>query len=321
MSKLICLCAVMAVLTVLAIPVPHPLGIGRLSRVMDIGHFVLFASLTSCFFWDLKPRVWFAFGLAVALAVFSELGQSLVGRQANVGDALIGVLGASSAMAILLAFRKPRSIARNVGALASVVALAAWPVSRAIPYAMDVWSEYWAFPILCDFQTPWQGLRWLTPEAAIRTVPGGYDGISAGEIRFPHDSRGGTVVLKPLIGDWSQYRQLCCEFSFTGDPIKVSASLQAGEGKAKAGARCLDRVFAAGDHCVYIDLHSSPNDGSGQLDLSRVRGLSLRFTGWNGPRTILLRRVFLTSPIDPLNQRLYIGQTSSDQVRPLSFDR
>ena len=204
--KLICLLAVTATLTVLGMPLPHPLSLGRLSGVLDLGHFVLFAFLTLCFFWALKSRAWSAFGQAVSLAVLSEAGQALVGRTASVQDALLGMLGALSALIVLLAIRKPRSRARMVGATAAVLVLAAWPVTRAIPNALDAWSEYREFPVLCDFQSPWQVQRWLTPGAVIRTVPGGLAGeTSVGEVYFTDpQNRIRTVVLRPLIGEWSR---------------------------------------------------------------------------------------------------------------------
>ena len=298
MPKLIGLLAVTAALTVLMIPLPHPLRMGRLSGMLDLGHFVLFASLTFCLFWPLKGRAWSAFGLAVALAVFSEAGQSMVGRTASVDDALLGMLGALSALIVLLTFRRPWSRARIVGAMAAVLVLAAWPLAKAIPYALDAWSEYREFPVLCDFQTPWQGRRWLTPGAVIRTVPGGRGGeTSVGEVNFtPSQNGAGTIVLKPLIGEWSGYRQLCCEFSFDGDPMKVSVLLQTGEGECVAQACYLDRVFAAGDHCVSIDLSPSRSGRARQVDLSRVRSLSFKFAGLKGLRTLLLHKVFLASP-------------------------
>jgi len=298
MPKLVGLLSVTAALTALTIPLPHPFSMGRLSAVLDLGHVALFASLTFCLFWPLKPRAWSAFGLAVVLAVISEAGQSMVGRTASASDALFGILGALIALMVLLAFRRPWSWERIVGVMAAVLVLAAWPIAGAMPRALDAWCEYREFPVLCDFQTPWQGRRWLTPGAVIRTVPAGRGGETyVGEVDFtPSRNGAGTIVLKPLIGQWSGYRQLCCEFSFDGDPIRVSVLLQTGEGRCAAQACYLDRVFVAGDHCVSVDLHPRSNGQAGQVDLSRVRSLSFKFAGLKGLRTFLLRKVFLASP-------------------------
>lgn len=295
---LIGLLATLAALTLLFVPLPYPLRMTRLSGVIDLGHFVLFAALTVCFHWALKRRAWAAFALGAALVVFSEAGQSVVGRTANVNDLLRGLLGCFAALFVLIGLRKPRTAWRVVGALAAVLLLGAWPAVKAIPFALDTWTEYSSFPVLCDFQTRWQGRRWLKSNAVIQTVSSGApDETGVGEVDFTPNGKGsGMVVLFPLIRDWSGYRGLCCEFSFEGAPLQVSILLRTGQGASTARMHCLDRGFAAGAHQVWVDLSSSQDNQPSRIDLSQVHSLYFIVAGLTGPRTVYLHKVWLTQP-------------------------
>src|SRR5260370_36353415 len=85
----------------LLVPLPRHFRSPWHAKLFDLGHVPLFALVTVCFWWMVRPRLWLAFGLAAALAVATEIGQGFTGGSPELLGAVRGVLGALICVLVL----------------------------------------------------------------------------------------------------------------------------------------------------------------------------------------------------------------------------
>jgi hypothetical protein len=288
---------VVATAAALCMPLPNIWKATWRSKLLDLGHIPLFALLTLCLYRSGRFGTWSALGLAVMVAGVGELAQQAVHRSADVFDFLRGVTGALLAIVWLRAFSRPPSVQRLCGSLALAVALLVWPAADALPKMWDAYAAYRSFPVLCDFQSRWETTRWVKNHMKMERVPDQHgSGRWLGRMDFYPNAQGNSgAVLFPVVRDWTNYRQLCCEFSFTGEPLYILISIRDGRRVSEPLKRFdLVREYTAGGHQVCIDLRAlARGDQFAPLDLSRVESFHFVVQHLGQPRTINLRSVRL----------------------------
>lgn len=288
---------VLATAALLFMPLPNFWKTPWRSKVLDLGHIPLFALLTICLHRSGILGRWSVLGLATIIAGVGELAQLAVHRSADVFDFLRGVTGALLAIVWLRVLDRPRNVQRLCGNFALAVALLAWPVADALPKLWDAYTAYRSFPVLCDFQSRWESTRWMKDHVRMDRVPDERGSERwLGRMEFCPNARGSSgAVLFPVVRDWTNYRQLCCEFSFTGDPLSILISIRDGRKVSEPLKRFdLDREYTAGDHRVSIDLSTlARGEQFAPLDLSRVESFHFVVQHVGEPRTVYLRSVRL----------------------------
>jgi hypothetical protein len=187
----------------------------------------------------------------------------------------------------------PKTPARIGGHLLAALLLTAWPLAEAVPYAADVVDELRRFPVLCDFQSPWQTTRWSCVDAEVRYMTSSEDGATpAGRVILycPHSA----AVLYPLVRDWSDYSYLCLECSSEGPPAEVTVALASPSADGVVLRKFPGR-FGPEFRRWTIDLEAAlADDGQPALDLGRVICLGLAVEDINmRPRELRVRKIWL----------------------------
>jgi len=289
------ICLGLAVAGLLA-PLPNQNRSAWVSKLLDAGHVPLFALVTVCFWRMVGRRIWLAFSLSVVLAVVAEVGQTFSGRSGELLDGVRGLLGAL--MAVLWLPLRPRSVAwrRIAAGLAMTCALAAWPLWDCGPILLDAFRAYRSYPVLSDFQSPGEPLRWFTDGAHLERVAAVEQGEGwAGRLDVSPRQGGNGAILFPIVQDWSGYRRLACTFSFSGEPLRILISVRDGR-KVRPPLRRFDleREYVAGRHRVVIDLQDlAAGQQFAPLDLTRIQSLHIVATQLTEPRTLYLHKIEL----------------------------
>lgn len=286
-----------SVAVVLLLPLPHVWKATWRAKLLDLGHIPLFAFLTLCVYWTAQRGQWFAFVLATSVAALCETAQAAVHRSADFFDFLRGVAGSLLAVVCLQAFKPIMSARRLVGYLVLAVAILAWPIADAFPKLWDAYTAYSSFPVICDFQTRWESVRWMKENMQIERVASEQSsGRWVGRMEFFSGStRSSGAVLFPVVRDWTGYHQLCCEFYVPEDPMSILISIRDGRKVTGPLKRFdLEREYSAGDHRVCIDLEAlARGEEFAPLDLSRVESFHLVLPNSDRPRTIFVRSIHL----------------------------
>jgi VanZ family protein len=280
----------------LLVPLPNQSRSPWVSKLLDVGHVPLFALVTVCFWRLVGRRIWLAFSLAVVSAVAAEVGQTFVDRSGDLLDVVRGLLGAL--IAVVWLQLRPRAVAwRRIAAGSAITcALAAWPFWDCGPILLDAVRAYRSFPVLSDFQSPWEPLRWFTDGALLKRVAAVEHGEGwAGRLDVSPHQGGNGAILFPIVQDWSSYRRLGCTFSFSGEPLRILISVRDGR-KARPPLRRFDleRVYVAGRHRVVIDLHDlAAGQRFAPLDLTRIQSFHIVATQLTESRTLYLHTIEL----------------------------
>jgi len=284
----------------LTMPLPQPIRLTRLSGVMDAGHFFLFAGVTLCFAWALGRRRWLALLLTVAAIALLEAAQVFFGRSANLRDLLLGLFGALAAFAVLESARRPIRFKRVLLYGMAGAGMTVWPVMLATPHLWDAWNEYRSFPVLCDFQSRWQTLRWTVGRSYVQRVATHRSQQDrAGRISVPGNGRSSLLVLVPMNCDWTDYGYLCCEFSVVEHPVPVSIKLRTGHAKPTRTGTLVRSSFPPGRH--HIRLKLGPRDGEPAekaLHLSEIHSLYVGIGDGQDAATILIHKIYLAEPAE-----------------------
>ena len=288
---------VIAAAVLLCLPLPLDWRTAWRSKLLDLGHVPLFALLTVCAYRSGLFGRWSALGLATIVAGCGELVQQVVHRSSDVADFLRGVIGAVLGILWLGVVDRPRTLQRLCFTSALTAVLLGWPVADALPKLWDAYAAYRSFPVLCDFQSRWESARWAKEHVTMDRVPDDQEGGRwLGRMVFYPDARGsGGAVLFPVVRDWTNYRQLCCEFSFIGEPLSILISIRDGRKVSGPLKRFdLEREYTAGEHRITIDLSAlARGEQFAPLDLSRVESFHYVVGNIDQPRTVYLRSVRL----------------------------
>lgn len=296
LTLLVRVAAVAVAAVLLFSPLPGPLAGGWRGTLLDFGHVPLFAALVLV--WSVPGRSPWRYAIpAAAFAGLVEVVQYFVGRTADWGDLLRGVLGAFAAAAGLTAWRSRRRPVRAVAFAAITVGLLVWPAIDSGPRLFDAYEGYRDFPVLAKFETPRELLRWGSRQAELTRTP---DPANPGEWVGRFDSHPGpepypTAMVEPVSGDFRGYRWLCCSVEVEGGPLAVVISVRGGpltDGHTvhfQAG-----RVYGPGPQRVRLDLPAlAAKADPVPLDLSDVRAVQFYVIRPKEVRTILIRRIWL----------------------------
>lgn len=279
----------------MAVPLPHNLRMTRFSGLLDLGHFFGFAVLAASAAWAWPRRIGVVVAALVVLPLLGEVGQPLVGRTADWRDFAFGALGALAGL--ILAWAVARSARRAVSSitwgLTAAIGLAAWPLVSCLPLVADAAWEYRAFPVLCDFRSPWEGRRWHMVGADLNRI---VDPLSAGRVGqfelIPQEGCSPTAVLFPLCSNWSGYRRLCCHLVVPDSPLRLGIRVRTGRGDTKMTQTGFEGLCEPGEHQIAVDLQQVQRL-SPELDLSRVHSLYLFARDLHKPRSLRVSRIYL----------------------------
>jgi hypothetical protein len=241
----------------------------------------LFAALTVTL-WPACGRRWHvAAALAVAAAALAEWLQGFVGRTPDLADLLRGGAGALAAGVALRAWQRPRTWGRLAAHALAGLALLAWPAAESAPGLLDAHEAHAAFPVLADFATERQSLRWHCRQAAFDRVP------SPGRWDARVEFRPGA--LEPAVRDWAGYRRLCWSFTVEGGPLRLAFSV-----RDRSSHYDVARTFGPGEHRAELDLAAAAARGrEAPLDPSDVRLALVFVVGARSERVVYLHRVWL----------------------------
>jgi len=263
---------------VLLMPLPGHWSGPWQGKILDLGHVPLFGVLTLMLWTWLGPRLWRPVAVAVALAglteILQQISQPWLGRRGEFQDFLYGALGSLAAGAAIGAWQNRSHPVRVSGFVLVMAGALAWPMVDTVPYGVDAYEGIRAFPILADFSTERQMLRWRWRQSDMSRIatPNAADGW-AGRIDFhpgPYPYPYGA--LRPILRDLRAYGWLCCSFAVEGGPLEVVISLRSGSGQEGETTHYqVQRTYPTGDNLARLNLAAiAPKAEPLPLDLSDV---------------------------------------------------
>jgi len=258
-----------------------------LLALWDDGHLILFFLLV-LLAWDGRPlaRLRWPARLAVvgvlmlALGAGIEVVQGLTGRDAQLRDVAADMAGAAIGLALLAALRGPgraaRAAAAGSGLLLLVVVL--WPLART---ALDSLAAWRSFPVLSDFETPWETDRWRPHRAELRLDAAcARHGRAGLRIRYL-PGRYPTVTLKDFPADWRAWQALSFSLYNPGDrplPMELKVYDRAHHGGRGGWADRFNRELQVAPgwtdwRIPLSEIRSAP--AGREMDMSQIDSLSL----------------------------------------------
>lgn len=268
------------------IPLPNEYRAVWFSHMQNTLHAPAFAFVAICLRLLFRRTLLKTFALAFGVAVFIEVFQASVGRTMSLTDLTYDGFGLAAAFVIL---RSTETRARGIAWCCRVTLAAAFlltPLVLESPVLIDAWRAAREFPVLADFTSRGETQRWYSSNIRMRRVLD--HGKWRGEIQIGASQTYGSAILLPVIGDWSGYDRVCCEFSFTGPPMQILVSARDAKGRID-----LAREYAEGTHRVCLNLRDPVTGGDvSHLDLTRVQ--SFHFALYESPgRTALIHSLQL----------------------------
>jgi len=284
---------------------PGPDEPRSLGHVWDLGHIAAFLVWTVLWLrtgtaarMTARRRWSVALAACAALAVLTEAAQWVIGRDLSVEDGLRDMLGGLLALSWgERAAAGTRPGWRLFGRLASLVLLTAAlaPFSTAVA---DEWMGRRSFPVLSDFETPFESGRW--------------EGSASHVIDRSHASRGNASLRVDLVPaeysgvelvhaprDWRGYRRLRIEVFNPGtDELELYGRIHDGEHdrRGRSYRERYNTVFrlAPGWNALTIDLDEARRGpASRSMDMSDIRSFMLFVSRLRAPRTIFIDHVRL----------------------------
>jgi hypothetical protein len=272
--------------------------------VWDLGHILFFALFSSLLLGLLNRRATMTYGRKFALvfpAVFAvglvvEILQMLSGgRTPDGGDLLRNQLGCLIAFGIFVPRQWAWTRLFRAG-VAGLLLLALWPLSRAL---IDETLAARQFPVLADFETPFESQRWVHPSQLRRQGQIVRHGNQAVRVQLT-TARFSGVSLFHFPGDWRGYRSL--RFSVYNpreEPLELNCRIHDAHHRDHRN-EFHDRYNQQfqiqqgwNDLSVPLDrVRTAPRDRS--MDLTRIKGFGLFVVQQPRPLDIVLDHVFLS---------------------------
>jgi VanZ family protein len=275
-----------------------------LKSFWNLGHIIYFALLPLMLFSFItgKPlklvfQLLIIFGITISLGVLVELFQYGVDRSPDMGDIFRNMLGACIAIAFLLPIRKSVPKATMLIFRSTLILLI---LAQFYPVVIDLIDEHHArrdFPVLSDFQTPYQVHRW-TGDAAIEIENIGSRGNRAMRADLTTQVYSG-VALKYFPTDWQAYQWFQFRiYNPSADAIKITCRIH-DRSHIQGVQRYLDRFNTTrsiphGWNTITISLEEvrrAPDNR--QMDLSQIYGVGIFASRLPYPRNIYIDGVRL----------------------------
>lgn len=284
--QIVTILALLLVMVAFFVPLPNEYRAVWFSRLQDTLHAPVFAFVAVCLRLLFRRPLLQTMATGCGVAVFIEVIQAGVGRSMSMTDVAYDGFGLAAAfLALRLWETQERWIARCCR-VTLVILFLLTPLVLESPVLIDAWRAARDFPLLADFNSSGEIQRWYHSGITMRRV--NVDGQWRGEIHNGSSQAYGSAILCPVIGDWSGYDRVCCEFSFTGPPMQILISARDANGRID-----ITRRYAAGTYRVCVNLQDPVTAGDiSQLDLTRVQ--SFHFALCDSPnRTALIHSVYV----------------------------
>ncbi|GAB6059658.1 VanZ family protein [Desulfonatronum parangueonense] len=273
-----------------------------LSQVNSLVHFTFFALLA----WSLsRLRILSTYSFAqlagLILAVATILGggieliQPYFNRTASWRDLGVNLLGACFALLFLAPqrYRLGRYLLR--AAQVAVLAICLIQFYKPMTNLWDMKLAARQFPMLSDFETPFEARRWSRG-----VIDSGFAGHGASSLRVRLGTQyySGTTMIRSF-GDWQGYAALAMRIHNPGPgPLRMTISIRDKEHLRRGGGYHdrYNREFrlAKGWNDLSIPLENIENAPAGRrLDLSQVTSLAVFAIQMKEPRVIHLDHVRL----------------------------
>jgi len=262
------------------VPLPNEYRAVWFSRLQDTLHAPVFAFVAICLRLLFRRPLLQTIATACGVAVFIEVFQAGVGRSMSLTDLAYDGFGLAAAYVILRPTETQQRRISRCCRMTSATALLLAPLALESPVLIDAWRAAREFPVLADFNSRLATQRWYSSGITMRRVL--VDGQWRAKIQNGSSQAYGSAILLPVIGDWSGYDHVCCEFSFTGAPMQILISARDANGRID-----VSREYAAGTHRVCLNLRDPVTAGDlSQLDLTQVQ--SFHFALYDSPGRIAL---------------------------------
>lgn len=272
----------------------------------NLGHIIYFAFLPVLLFSlipgkKLKPifKISIILGITLTLGTLVEVFQYGFNRTPDMGDLFRNMIGAGIAICFLLPITKsvpktPMLILRTT--LVFLVASQFYPIVIAL---IDEYHARQEFPILSDFQTPFQIHRWSSDAAITIENDIGNQGNRAMRTDLTTQLYSG-VALKHFPGNWQQYQFLQFRiYNPSADTIAITCRIH-DKTHTQSVQHYHDRYnktnsISQGWDTITISLDEvrrAPDKR--QMDLSQIFGVGFFASNLPHPRTIYIDDVRLS---------------------------
>jgi hypothetical protein len=271
----------------------------------DLGHVAAFCLWTTLWLktgaaarMPLRQR-WFVTLTACALlATLTEAAQWLIGRDVSASDGLRDLLGGMLALSWADQAAARMKPACRLGLRAASLALLAAALAPFSSAVADEWLGRRSFPVLADFETPFEADRWEGSAAhAIDRSRASRGNASLRVDLVPAEYSGIALLHAPR--DWRGYRYLRFAVFNPGDePIEVYGRIHDGE-HDRRGPSYRERYNTAfrlkpGWTALTIDLDEARRAPAPRsMDMSDIRGFMLFVSRLPARRSIFLDDVRL----------------------------
>ena len=275
-----------------------------LSSAWDLGHIVAF-SVWSCLLLSTAltraslGRQWAAaLTFCIVVGGITEGIQSLTGGDASIGDVLRDIVGGVLALcwcppALMSLPRSMRRAARGVSL--SLVLVALLPLMAS---ASDEWLARASFPVLSDFETPFEAGRWEGDARFAVDRSEASHGNASLRVNMDTSLYSG-VALVHFPRNWAGYRYLRMDvLNPLPDQVDLNCRLHDGQHERR-GPTYADRFNTAfrlrpGWNSLRIDLGDVARAPAGRMmEMDDIRALILFCSRLPAPRTIFIDHVRL----------------------------
>jgi len=273
----------------------------------DLGHVLFFALLSVWLHAVVRAKVsaWSPFRLFVTLfigvflaGVTAEgLQMRWVGRSPDIDDVLRNQLGCLTAFAFFirpaLLRHTPQRWFRVTVSLALCVTL--WPLSRAL---IDESLAARQFPVLADFETPFERYRWNYARQLRKETETVRHGNTAMRVQLSTAKYSG-VALFYFPGDWRGYATLHCSV-YNPQPAGLVLNCRIHDTHHKEhGSEFSDRfnqqfILRQGWNDLVVSLDKVKNaPRSRSMDMGHIEGFGLFVVQQDSPMEVYLDHVYL----------------------------
>lgn len=279
---------------------PHYYSSRSFKAFWNLGHIVYYALLPIVLFAltrnqpkTLKAQISIIVTVTLLLGITVELCQAGFHRTPDAGDVFRNLIGALFGIAFILPGRKtmPERALRALQTITIVlVASQIYPLAAAVT---DEYQEYSQFPLLADFENPFERQRWTGGAAMTIDDTLAHTGNHSLCVSLDTTLYSG-VSLSYFPGDWAGYSQF--QFSIhnpSPEPIEITCRIH-DLAHTQGVQRYEDRynhtfTITHGWNTITIDLQdvqNAPADRS--MDMHHIRGIGLFTTQLPHPRPITI---------------------------------